>query len=145
MADAAAAVLARLKNKANESGRTYQLCLQLFCQEEFLRRLEKSKYVDNLVLKGGLFIYAITDFDSRVTMDVDFLLWKVPNTPEQLKTVLEEIITVPAGNDFVTYEKYLELPAVREFIHVLKGEAFKERLDMLGGYSCEECGQICFI
>ena len=44
--------------------------------------------------------------------------------------------------DFVTYEKYLELPAVREFIHVLKGEAFKERLDMLGGYSCEECGQI---
>lgn len=104
MADAAAAVLARLKNKANESGRTYQLCLQLFCQEKFLRRLEKSKYVDNLVLKGGLFIYAITDFDSRVTMDVDFLLWKVPNTPEQLKTVLEEIITVPAGNDFVTYE-----------------------------------------
>ena len=104
MADAAAAVLARLKNKANESGRTYQLCLQLFCQEEFLRRLEKSKYVDNLVLKGGLFIYAITDFDSRVTMDVDFLLWKVSNTPEQLKTVLEEIITVPAGNDFVTYE-----------------------------------------
>ena len=104
MADAAAAVLARLKNKANESGRTYQLCLQLFCQEEFLRRLEKSKYVDNLVLKGGLFIYAITDFDSRVTMDVDFLLWKVPNTPEQLKTVLEEIVTVPAGNDFVTYE-----------------------------------------
>ena len=104
MADAAAAVLARLKNKANESGRTYQLCLQLFCQEEFLRRLEKSKYVDNLVLKGGLFIYAITDFDSRVTMDVDFLLWKVPNTPEQLKTVLEEIITVPAGNDFVTHE-----------------------------------------
>ena len=104
MADAAAAVLARLKNKANESGRTYQLCLQLFCQEEFLRRLEKSKYVDNLVLKGGLFIYAITDFDSRVTMDADFLLWKMPNTPEQLKTVLEEIITVPAGNDFVTYE-----------------------------------------
>lgn len=104
MADAAAAVLARLKNKANESGRTYQLCLQLFCQEEFLRRLEKSKYVDNLVLKGGLFIYAITDFDSRVTMDADFLLWKVPNTPEQLKTVLEEIITAPAGNDFVTYE-----------------------------------------
>ena len=38
MPDVAASVLARLKNKANESGRTYQLCLQLFCQEEFLRR-----------------------------------------------------------------------------------------------------------
>ena len=40
MADIAASVLTRLKNKANESGRSYQLCLQLFCQEEFLRRLE---------------------------------------------------------------------------------------------------------
>ena len=87
MADIAASVLARLKNKAQISGRSYQLCLQLFCQEEFLRRLEKSKYSDNLVLKGGLFIYTLTDFDSRVTVDVDFLLRQMPNTPEHLKTV----------------------------------------------------------
>ena len=104
MADIAASVLARLKNKAAESGRSYQLCLQLFCQEEFLRRLEKSKYAENLVLKGGLFIYSGTDFDSRVTVDVDFLLRRVPNTPEQLKPVLEEIISTPTGNDFITFE-----------------------------------------
>ena len=104
MADIAASVLARLKNKAKESGRSYQLCLQLFCQEEFLRRLEKSQYAENLVLKGGLFIYSVTDFDSRVTVDVDFLLRKVPNTPEQLQTVIETIISTPAGNDFVTFE-----------------------------------------
>ena len=104
MADIAASVLARLKNKAKESGRSYQLCLQLFCQEEFLRRLEKSQYSENLVLKGGLFIYSITDFDSRVTVDVDFLLRKVPNTPEQLQTVIETIISTPTGNDFVTFE-----------------------------------------
>lgn len=104
MADIAASVLARLKNKAAESGRSYQLCLQLFCQEEFLRRLEKSKYAENLVLKGGLFLYSLTDFDSRVTVDVDFLLRQVPNTPEQLKSILEDIIAVPTGNDFVTFE-----------------------------------------
>lgn len=104
MADIAASVLARLKNKAAESGRSYQLCLQLFCQEEFLRRLEKSQYAENLVLKGGLFIYSVTDFDSRVTVDVDFLLRKVPNTPEQLQNVIETIISTPTGNDFVTFE-----------------------------------------
>lgn len=104
MADIAASVLARLKNKAQISGRSYQLCLQLFCQEDFLRRLEKSKYAENLVLKGGLFIYSLTDFDSRVTVDVDFLLRQMPNTPEQLKTVLEEIIATPTGNDFITFE-----------------------------------------
>ena len=104
MADVAASVLARLKNTAKETGRSYQLCLQLFCQEEFLRRLEKSKYAENLVLKGGLFLYSLTDFDSRVTVDVDFLLRKISNTPEQLRGILEEIIAVHTGNDFVAFE-----------------------------------------
>lgn len=104
MADAAASVLARLKNKATESGRSYQLCLQLFCQEEFLRRVEKSKYTENLVLKGGLFLYSLTNFDSRVTMDVDFLLKKLPNTPEQLKAILIEILASDTGNEFITFE-----------------------------------------
>lgn len=104
MADIAASVLARLKNKAAKSGRSYHLCLQLFCQEEFLRRLEKSKYAENLVLKGGLFLYSLTDFDSRVTADVDFLLRKMPNTPEQLQAILEEIIATETGNDFITFE-----------------------------------------
>ena len=99
MADMGASVLARLKNKAAETGRSNQLCLQLFCQEEFLRRVEKSRYAENLVLKGGLFLYTLTNFDSRVTMDVDFLLRQMPNTPEQLRSVLEEIITTDVGND----------------------------------------------
>lgn len=104
MADIAASVLTRLKNKAQASGRSYQLCLQLFCQEEFLRRLEKSKYAENFVLKGGLFIYSLTEFDSRVTVDVDFLLRKLPNTPEQLRASLEEIIAIDTGNNFITFE-----------------------------------------
>ena len=104
MADMAASALARLKNKAAENGRSYQLCLQLFCQEEFLRRLEKSKYAENLVLKGGLFLYSLTDFDSHVTVDVDFLLRRMPNTPEQLNAILEEIIATETGNDFITFE-----------------------------------------
>ncbi len=104
MADIVSSVLARLKNKSKESGRSYQLCLQLFCQEEFLRRVEKSKYAENLVLKGGLFLYSITNFDSRVTTDVDFLLRSMPNTPEQLEAILNEIIAEDTGNDFITFE-----------------------------------------
>ena len=104
MADIAASILARLKNKASESGRSYQLCLQLFCQEEFLRRLEKSRYAENLVLKGGLFIYSLTDFDSRVTIDVDFLLRQMPNTPEKLEAILNEIIATETGNDYISFK-----------------------------------------
>ena len=104
MADKAASVLTKLKNKAKESGRSYQLCLQLFCQEEFLRRLENSRYANNFVLKGGLFIYTLTEFESKVTMDIDFLLQRLPNTPQQLKTVIEEIILTDTGNDYISFE-----------------------------------------
>lgn len=65
MSDIAISVLAKLKNKAKESGRSYQLCLQLFCQEEFLRRLENLNTPKILYLKAdysyfpyGLYIYS---------------------------------------------------------------------------------------
>ena len=104
MADMGASVLAKLLNKAKDTGRSNQLCLQLFCQEEFLRRLEKSKYADNLVLKGGLFLYTLTKFDSRVTVDVDFMLRKIPNTPEKLREVISEIIEADTANEFISFE-----------------------------------------
>ena len=78
--------------------------MQLFCQEEFLRRLEKSKYADNFILKGGLIIYTLTEFDSRVTINVDFMLRKIPNTPEKLREVISEIIASDNTNDFITFE-----------------------------------------
>ena len=61
MADVAASVLAKLRNKAKASGISYQQCLQLFVQEEFLRKLSKSGCEDTLILKGGLFIYTLTN------------------------------------------------------------------------------------
>ena len=57
MADMAASVLAKLKNKAKSSGISYQQCLQLFFQEEFLRRLAGSKYAENFVLGWPVHLY----------------------------------------------------------------------------------------
>ena len=102
MADKAASVLAKLKNKAKISGISYQQCLQLFMQEEFLRKLSKSGYEDNLILKGGLFIYTLTNFESRATIDVDFLLRGFSNTIEDVKNMIGKIIETSTGNDFVS-------------------------------------------
>ncbi len=104
MVDRGASVLARLKNIAYQTGRSNQHCLQLFCQEEFLRRLEKSEYVDNFILKGGYFIYILTDFDSRETYDIDFLLRQIPSIPERVIPVIGEIFAVQTGNDFISFE-----------------------------------------
>ena len=104
MADIAASVLAKLKNKAKTSGISYQQCLQLFFQEEFLRRLAGSKYAENFVLKGGLFIYTLTNFESRATVDVDFLMRGLNNDLARMDEIIAEILSVDTGNDFVTFK-----------------------------------------
>ena len=102
MADIAASVLAKLRNKAKATGISYQQCLQLFVQEEFLRKLSKSGYDNHLVLKGGLFIYTLTNFESRATIDVDFLLRGFSNSIEDVKELIDKIIDIPTGNEYIT-------------------------------------------
>ena len=104
MADIAASVLAKLKNKAKATGISYQQCLQLFFQEEFLRRLAGSKYAENFILKGGLFIYTLTNFESRATVDVDFLMRGLNNDLARMDEIIAEILSVDTGNDFITFK-----------------------------------------
>jgi len=104
MADVAASVLAKLKNKAKADRISYQQCLQLFFQEEFLRRLAGSRYAENFVLKGGLFIYTLTNFESRATVDVDFLMRGLNNDLTRMDEIIAEILAVDTGNDFVTFK-----------------------------------------
>ena len=117
MADIAASVLAKLRNKAKSSGISYQQCLQLFMQEEFLRKLSRSGYDNFLVLKGGLFIYTLTNFESRATIDVDFLLRGYSNSVENVKDLIEKIIDTPTGNDFVslTAQGFEEISPQRKY------------------------------
>jgi len=79
--------LQKLKNKARSKGIPFQLMLQLFCQEEFLRRLERSAYNDRLILKGGLFLFSYSGFESRPTMDIDFLALHLSNDQEDMKKI----------------------------------------------------------
>lgn len=115
--DKAASVLAKLKNKAKVTGKPLQLHLQLFCQEEFLRRLSMSKYADNLVLKGGLFIYTLTNFESRSTTDIDFMARHLPNNVETFQKIVSEIIAVDTGNDFIelTAEAFENIAIQRKY------------------------------
>lgn len=117
MADKAASVLAKLRNKAKASGISYQQCLQLFVQEEFLRKLSKSGYDDFLVLKGGLFIYTLTNFESRATVDADFLLRGFSNSMEDVKELISKIIATPTGNDYIlmTAKGFEEISPQRKY------------------------------
>ena len=89
--DIGASVLSRLKKQAKETGINYQTCLQLFAQEEFLRKLEMSRYTENLVLKGGMFLYSISNYEGRPTMDIDFMLRRMSNDVAGMEAIFETL------------------------------------------------------
>ncbi|OQB54003.1 MAG: hypothetical protein BWX97_00298 [Firmicutes bacterium ADurb.Bin146] len=97
-------VLQKLRNKSQNSGISFQLSLQLFCQEEFLRRLSYSKFQYNLVLKGDLFLYLITNFESRPTRDIDFLINSYSNEHENIEEMIKDIINIDTENDYISFE-----------------------------------------
>ena len=86
-------------------------------QEEFLRKLSRSELKEFLVLKGGLFIYTLTHFQSRVTIDVDFLLRNMPNSINRVETLIDEILNVPTGNDYIemTAKGFEEISPQRKY------------------------------
>lgn len=102
--DMGASVLARLKKQAKETGINYQTCLQIFAQEEFLRKLELSRYTENFILKGGMFLYIISNFEGRPTMDIDFLLRRMSNDIDEMEAIIKEICQIDTHNDFINME-----------------------------------------
>ncbi|NMN02084.1 nucleotidyl transferase AbiEii/AbiGii toxin family protein [Bifidobacterium panos] len=99
-----ASVLDRLRNQAKQTDLPFQLVLQLFAQEEFLRKLSQSKHNEKFVLKGGMFIYTLTAYESRPTRDVDLMVRGLNNDLEALGKVVREICAVDTGNGYIVIE-----------------------------------------
>lgn len=97
-------ILMKLKNQAKKEGIAYQVSLQLFFQEEFLRKLSLSEYKNKMVLKGGMFIYTLTAFDSRPTRDMDFMIRWMSNELSNIRSVMEHICSIQTENPYIHLE-----------------------------------------
>ena len=86
-----ASVMAKLKNIARENGIDYNAILLLYMQERLLYRLSVSPYADNFVLKGGLMLFSIDRFNTRPTVDMDFLAQNMPNRLDYIKQTVSAI------------------------------------------------------
>lgn len=104
MGDIAASILAKLKNRSKKQGISLQQLLNLFCQEEFIRRLSKSRYKNNLILKGGFLLYSISGFTTRPTVDADYLLKNYSNDLEAIEKLVKEIISVSDDSKFLEFQ-----------------------------------------
>lgn len=96
-------LLAKLKNESIRREIPNQQMIVLFLQEEFSRRLGKSDYVNQLILKGGFLLFSLGAGDTRATMDSDYLMKNLANKKENVKSVIQEIIAID-NDGYITFE-----------------------------------------
>ena len=105
MNNRAVSIRARLLNLAKKEGIDFQLIIIRFLHERLLYRLSVSDYSQQLILKGGAFIYAMQGLKSRPTIDVDLLGTQISNDIEVLCEVFREICTVQSEDEVVFNQK----------------------------------------
>ncbi|MDZ7682657.1 MAG: nucleotidyl transferase AbiEii/AbiGii toxin family protein [Fodinibius sp.] len=84
----------RLKNIARETRRDYNFVAIQYLQERFLARLEKSRYRDNLILKGALLLVAYNIPVVRPSKDIDFKGEGASNDLGQIEKVVQDIAEI---------------------------------------------------
>lgn len=90
-----------IKKRANGSNDVSLHLHQMFFFEHVLMRLEKSKYKDNIILKGGVLLSSIIGSDMRTTKDIDATLKSIPLNKESIRNIFEEILSIDIDDGFI--------------------------------------------
>lgn len=99
MKNRADSIRARLLNLAKKERIDFQLIIIRFLHERLLYRISVSDYSQQLILKGGAFIYAVQGIKSRPTIDVDLLGTQISNDIETLCEVFRQICTIESEDE----------------------------------------------
>ena len=116
-----------IKKKANGSNGLSLHLHQMFFFEHVLMRIEKSKYKDNIILKGGVLLSPLLGCDMRTTKDIDTTLKGMPLNLETVKNIFEDILPIDL-NDDCTF-KIISIKDIR-----LEEEYSGYRINVLGTF-----------
>ena len=92
-----------IKKKSKGNNNLAHHLHQMFFFEHVLMRLEKSKYKDNIILKGGVLLSSIIGEDLRTTKDMDTTLKSLSLNIDSIKNIFDSILTIDI-NDNVNFE-----------------------------------------
>lgn len=92
-----------IKKKSKGNNNLAHHLHQMFFFEHVLMRLEKSKYRDNIILKGGVLLSSIIGEDLRTTKDIDATLKRLPLNIVSIRNIFEEILSIDI-DDNVNFE-----------------------------------------
>lgn len=110
----AVSVRERLKNRAKADQREYNAVLLQYFQERFLYRLSMSPYKSNFILKGAFLFLAFDMPRSRPTMDVDFLGMNTSNEPENIRKIIQDVLSIDAEDGVVFISESIKVERITE-------------------------------
>ena len=99
MKNRAVSIRVRLLTLAKKEGIDFQLIIIRFLHERLLYRLSVSDYSQQLILKGGTFIYAIQGLKTRPTIDVDLLGTQMSNDIEAICQAFKHICILDSEDE----------------------------------------------
>ncbi len=89
----------KAKGNNNVSAQLYQM----YFFEHILERISKSKYKNNIILKGGLLLSSIIGDDERTTKDMDATLKSLPLEKDNVIEIITKILNVKV-NDGIEFK-----------------------------------------
>lgn len=84
---------AKANNLSKELNISQNVVYNRFFYDAFLSRLSKSKYNNQFILKGGLYLSSILGINNRSTMDIDFYIRKISMEKDKIVDIIKEIIS----------------------------------------------------
>lgn len=90
---------AKVKNLALKNNIDSSYILQTFMFEALLKRIEKSNYKDNFIIKGGFLLSSLFGVDNRTTLDLDTTLKGISLTKENIEKIIDEIINIDVDDN----------------------------------------------
>lgn len=91
---------ARINARAKEADISAQSLMQSYLFERLLERLSKSKWRNNVVIKGGMLISSLVGVASRTTMDLDTTITGFTLTHESAEKIFREVAAESADDDW---------------------------------------------
>lgn len=92
-----------IRNSENKLNLPPNTLINYYMMERFLCRINKSRYSDNFVIKGGFLLSSIIGIDMRSTMDIDATVKGIPINSDTITNIIDEIIQINL-EDNITFE-----------------------------------------
>lgn len=85
---------AKASNLSKKTNIPNKYLIQSFMFESLLKRISKSKYKDNFIIKGWLLLSSIFGVNLRSTMDLDTTIKELPLNKKTITKVINKIINI---------------------------------------------------